>query len=105
MNYNDEILNAVNSAKNKNQLLELTDSISEKIESENSVFISVNKKYVNYGTWKLTLFVNKYHFGEELTNILTNISKITHDEDTEFSPCDLHDEISNAIFEYAYKLF
>lgn len=105
MNYNDEIINAVNSAKNVNQLLEQTDLIAERIEAENSAFISVNKKWVNYGTWKLTLFVNQYHFGEELTNILTKISKITHNEDAEFSPCDLHGEISNAIFEYAYKLF
>lgn len=105
MNYNDEILKAVNSAKTVNQLLELTDSISERIEAENSDLICVNKKWVNYGTWKLTLFVNEYYFGEELTNILTKISKITHNEDAEFSPRDLHDEISNAIFEYAYKLF
>lgn len=41
----------------------------------------------------------------QLLELTDSISEITHYEDAEFSPCDLHDEISNAIFEYAYKLF
>lgn len=45
--------------------------------------------------------VNTAHFGEELAEELKKISIITHDEENEFTPEDLRENIIDRIVEWA----
>ena len=64
----------------------------------------MDKKWVNYGTFASTGFANKYHFGEELAQIIEEVltGRITHDEDHEFKVEDYEEQISERIFEKIY---
>lgn len=49
----------------------------------------------------ITLWVNTAHFGEKLAEELKKISIITHDEEKEFTPEDLRENIIDRIVEWA----
>lgn len=86
------------------ELLERTTSVIEEILIEDDSLFSCDKNWVYYGTWKVTLFVNEYRFGNELAEKLRKISIITNDEDKEFEISDLENEIRECVEEYAYSL-
>ncbi len=63
--------------------------------------IDTTRTWKSYGTWSITLCVNTAHFGEELAEELKKISIITHDEEKEFTPEDLRENIIDRIVEWA----
>ena len=103
--YEERIKVIAESSANFNELMERTKSIIEEILKEDERLFSADKRWVYYGTWKVTLFVNEYRFGDELAEKLRKISIITHDEDKEFEIKDLEEEIRECVEEYAYSLF
>ena len=64
---------------------------------------SISKSWVNYGTWKVTLWVNSYWFGEKVAEMLNSIAITTHDEDKVFTISDFADEITEKITDWAYE--
>ena len=86
------------------ELRSLTDDLAAEIIKTDNRLLSMGKKWVNYGTFASTGFANKYHFGEELAQIIEEVltGKITHDEDHEFRVEDYEEQISERIFENLY---
>ena len=70
-------------------------------KKEESWAIDTTRTWKSYGTWKATLWVNTAHFGEKLAEELKKISIITHDEEKEFTPEDLRENIIDRIVEWA----
>ena len=103
--YEERIKVVAESSKTFNELMERTNSIIEEILKEDDSLFCTNKRWVYYGTWKVTLFVNEYRFGAELAEKLRKVSVITHDEDKEFEISYLEEEIRECVEEYAYSLF
>ena len=113
----EQMRNEINRAKNLfNELKEnegnfgyeelrsLTDDLAAEIIKTDNRLLSMNKKWVNYGTFASTGFANKYHFGEELAQIIEEVltGRITHDEDHKFEVKDYEEQISERIFEKIY---
>lgn len=103
--YEERIKVIAETSANFNELMERTNSIIEEILKEDDSLFDAGKRWVYYGTWKVTLFVNEYRFGSELAEKLRKISVITHDEEKEFTIKDLEEEIREIVEEYAYSLF
>lgn len=103
--YEERIKKIAESSEYVHELLERTAAVIEEILLEDESLFSCDKNWVYYSTWKVTLFVNEYRFGNELAEKLRKISIITNDEDKEFEISDLEDEIWECVEEYAYSLF
>lgn len=86
------------------ELRSLTDDLAAEIIRTDNSLLSMGKKWVNYGTFASTGFANKYHFGEELAQIIEKVltGRITHDEDHEFRVEDYEEDISERLFEKLY---
>ena len=103
--YEERIKVIAESSATFNELMDRTNSILEEIINEGDRLFCTNKRGVYYCTWKVTLFVNEYRFGNELSEKLRKISVITHVEEKEFEISDLEEEIRECVEEYAYSLF
>lgn len=79
---------------------EVMEFVNEVVKTDEGL-LSVSKKWVGYGTWKTSGFANKFHFGEELSDMLVKSlsGKVVHDEDKEFTAADFEQEIFDVIFE------
>lgn len=86
---------------NMNEKLSLVDEIVNEIINTDPMLVSVDKSWVNYGTWRVRLWTNCYHFGKELSDKLKKCTIITHDEDKKFTPEDLREEIDSAVYDFA----
>nr|DAR48873.1 MAG TPA: hypothetical protein [Caudoviricetes sp.] len=86
------------------ELRSLTDDLAAEIIKADNRLLSMDKKWVNYGTFASIAHANKYHFGEELAQIIEEVltGRITHDEDHEFRVEDYEEEISERLFEKLY---
>ena len=113
----EEMQNEINRSKNlfnelkKNkgnfgyeELRSRTDDLAAEIIKTDNRLLSIGKKWVNYGIFASTAHANKYHFGEELAQIIEEVltGRITHDEDHEFEVKDYEEQISERIFEKLY---
>lgn len=74
------------------------------IKQQDETLLSVSKGWSGYGTWKASVFVNEYHYGDNLAGIIGSAinGKITHDEDKEFTLEDFRERLEDEIFEYIY---
>ena len=94
-------------AHSVNELMAITSDLTDEIVETSDMFLSVEKHWCGYGTWKTSAFANEYHFGKELAEAIKNAlsGHITHDEDKVFTPADFQDEITEAVFELANDYF
>lgn len=94
-------------ANSINELMSITSHLTSEIVETDNIFLSVDKHWCGYGTWKTSAFANEYHFGEDLAKAIKNAlsGHITHDEDKEFTISDFQDEISDAVFTLANDYF
>ena len=85
----------------------ITSHFTAEIVETSDMFLSIEKHWCGYGTWKTSVFANEYYFGKELAASIKNAlsGHITHDEDKEFTPADFQDEIAEAVFELANDYF
>lgn len=60
-----------------------------------------NRNWQYYGTWRITLWVNEFHFGEEIGKRLNGLHIITHDEEKTGSLEDFEDDIYEQITDWA----
>lgn len=103
--YQERIEKIAENAETMVQLLNDVQPIVDEIMNEDSRLWSTSKRMTGYGTWRVTLFVNKYQFGNDLANELNNIAVITHDEDKEYALADLEEEIRDCVESFAYSKF
>ena len=94
-------------ASSVNELMSITSDFTAEIVETDNIFLSVEKQWCGYGTWKTSAFANKYYFGKDLAVSIKNAlsGHITHDEDKVFTPADFEDEIAEAVFEIANDYF
>lgn len=78
---------------------------AEEVLNEDDRLICTQRRWVYYGTWRITLFVNEYRFGNVLADRLRKISMITHDEDKDFTLADLEEEIYDCIHDFMYAIW
>lgn len=64
--------------------------------------IDTTRTWKSYGTWSISVWVNTAHFGEALAEEIKKVRVITHNEDSEFTPEDLREEIMERVQEWAY---
>lgn len=103
--YQERIEVMAEKAETMVQLLNDVQSIVDEIMNEDSRLWATTKRMTGYGTWRVTLFVNKYQFGNDLAEELNNIAVITHDEDKEYTLTDLEEEIRDCVESFAYSKF
>lgn len=94
-------LELIRGSETQIQMFEMINELAIEISKTDERLLSIDKIWVNYGTWKSDCFANQFHFGEELANaLISKLSKrITHDEDLNFHIGDFIDEIEDAIYE------
>ena len=94
-------------ANSINELMSITSHLTSEIVETDNIFLSVDKHWCGYGTWKTSAFANEYHFGKDIAEAIKNAlsGHITHDEEKEFTPADFQDEIAEAVFELANDYF
>lgn len=102
-NYEQRLKSIAEQSQNYNDLMKSISPIINEIINEDERVLSVNKRWCNYGTWKVTIFANEYTFGAELSKVLKTIQIITHDEDKDFTIADLADEIRETVEEHIYQ--
>ena len=103
--YQERIEVMAEKAETMVQLLNDIQSIVDEIMNEDSRLWATTKRMTGYGTWRVTLFVNKYQFGNDLAEELNNIAVITHDEDKEYTLADLEEEIRDCVESFAYARY
>ena len=76
------------------------------IESQDKALLSISKGWSGHGTWKVSVFVNEYHYGEKLTSLLEKAinGATTHSEDKEFTIEEFTEKISDEIYEHLFNL-
>lgn len=94
-------------ANSINELMSITSHLTSEIVETDNIFLSVDKHWCGYGTWKTSAFANEYHFGRELAEAIKEAlsGHITHDEKKVFTLADFQDEIAEAVFELANDYF
>ena len=101
----EDILYVCKKSRTLVELMNNVRPIIQEVLCTDEALLSVHKNWCNYGTWRISIFVNPYHFGRNLATSLESISKITHDEEKTFTVNDLTDEIVEAIETFAYDNF
>ena len=88
-------------------LMSITSDFTAEIIETDWIFLSVEKHFCGYGTWKTSAFANEYHFGRELAEAIKEVlsGHITHDEEKVFTLADFQDEIAEAVFDLANDYF
>lgn len=86
------------------ELRELTDKLVLDIIKTDNRFLSVSKKWVNYGAWRSVGFANNYYFGNKLAELIADAltGRMTHDEDKDFVVADFEENIADALFDYLF---
>ena len=94
-------LKAIRSEENQAKMFEKISELAIEISKTDTNLLSIDKVWINYGTWKSKCFANQYHFGEDLAKaLMSKLSRrITHDEDKEFDISDFIEELEEAIYE------
>lgn len=74
------------------------------INQQDTHLLDVSKSWKGRGTWQSVCFANKYHYGEELENVLNKAinGRITHDEEKDFTLEEFRQRINDEIFEIIY---
>lgn len=99
-----KVVEEYNNTNWKTILNKIDPIIYSAINDTDPAFWSVDKKWVGHGTWKGYIWLNEYHWGENLYKYILNACKkgiITHDEDKEFTLEDFADEIEDAMTSFA----
>lgn len=93
-------LEAIRAAANQSTMYAMIEELATEIVLTDNSLLSIDKQWVNYGTWRSNCFANRFYFGENLANELKkNLSKrITHDEDVIFDIKDFTEEIEESIY-------
>ncbi len=88
----------------ENDLYKAVTELVEEIIDTDPLLVSVSKVKMGYGTWRSKGFANPYHFGKELADIIASVlsSKITHDEDKEFSVSEFRNDLIDTIKSIVY---
>ena len=71
-------------------------------KKEESWAIDTTRTWKSYGTWSISVWVNTAHFGEALAEEIKKVRVITHNEDSEYAPGDLREQIMERVQEWAY---
>ena len=96
--YEQAIIDFSNTEHTNAQSLSFANNMAYDIINEDSRLISVNRRWVSYGTWRITLFANEYHFGNVLAERMEKLSIITHNEEKEYTVDDFADDIEEVIY-------
>ena len=94
-------IEAIRAAANQSEMYAMIEELATEIALTDNSLLSIDKQWVNHGTWRSKCFANRFQFGEELAKaLMSKLSKrITHDEDLNFHIGDFIDEIEEAIYE------
>ena len=103
--YEERLVEAGLDSKTRVELTDKVNTIVADILNTDSRLWSINRKISGYGTWRVSLWLNEYHFGQELSERLMSRYFITHDEDKQFTLADFNDIIDEVCQEYAYDKF
>lgn len=91
----------IENCENKTQVYAISDNLVEEIIGSDTRVLSCDRRHANgYCTWRISIFANSYHFGGELADILNSIAITTHDEDKDFTPEDLREDIDVKVSEW-----
>lgn len=91
----------IEKCETKLQAYAVSDDLVTEIIGTDPRVLSCNRRRANgYSTWLISIFANEYHFGKELGEILNSICIITHDEDKDFTPEDLREDIDVKVTEW-----
>ncbi|MBQ1388356.1 MAG: hypothetical protein IIY78_01895 [Clostridia bacterium] len=91
----------VKKCENKTQMYAVSDLLVLDIINSDPRVLSCDRRHANgYCTWRISIFANEYHFGKELGAILNSINITTHDEDKDFTPEDLREDIDEKVTEW-----
>lgn len=99
----DFLLYKVEKAENQYQLYNVVDEIKDEIMNTDERLYSIKLEMSGYGTYKVKLWLNEYHFGDELKRRLEKHYLITHDRYREYKIEDLEEIIDNVLSEFAYE--
>lgn len=99
-----ELLKELFKIKSYEQQEEAIELFVDEIISTDNKLLSIDKVWVNYGLWKAKVFVNKYHFGKELAQIIKDSidGTGTHDEEKVFEIKDFKEKLIDEIKDYLY---
>lgn len=103
--YQDRIISIAKNCKNNIEFYQKLDLILDEILNEDVQLISTKKVWVYYSTWRVTLNVNEYRFGNEFAKKLSKLYFITHDEEKEYSVMDFKEMIDDCLSEYAEQFY
>lgn len=105
--YEERLKEAADKAKTRVEYDREVETIIKDIMQTDEQLYSISKRWCNYGTWRVTLWVNEYLWGNELKQyIADHLSIITHDEEREWNTlADIEDELYECITDYAFDLF
>ena len=94
-------IESIRSAENQAKMFEMITELAIEISKTDTNLLSINKQWINYGTWRSNCFANEFQFGKDLAEaLMSKLSKrITHDENLNFHIGDFIDEIEEAIYE------
>lgn len=94
-------LKQLEKCENKPQVYAVSDLLVFDIINSDPRVLSCDRRRDNgYSKWRISIFANEYHFGNELAAILNSIYVTTHDEDKDFTPEDLREDIDVKVTEW-----
>lgn len=82
--------------------IEMLEVFFQQLANTSTKFIDISLRFTSYGCYKSVPFVNEYHTGVELAQIL-NISlkgKLCHDEEHVFKIADFKETIQERLWAY-----
>lgn len=105
--YEQRLKEAADKAKTRVEYDTAVEEIVEEMKQTDEQLYNIEKRWCNYGTWRVTLWVNEYLFGSELKEyIADHLSIITHDEEREWKTlADIEEEFYDCVTDYAFFLF
>ncbi len=79
---------------------EIDKFVDELVKNQNEDLLTIQKSWKSHGTWKSSVFVNEFEYGQELKSIIEQSvnGTITHDEEKEFKLDDFKENISDNIY-------
>lgn len=99
MTYEERLQAIAEKAENRLSMMNEVSKLADDAAAEDNALISTNRQPAGYGTWKVTLFVNEYAFGERLAAKLREKYIITHDEEHVDSVADFRERIEDVMQE------
>lgn len=98
----ETLLRLYKNAQTMSEKIDIAIAIAADIINTDPALVSADKEWRNRGTWRVSLWLNEYHFGKELTEYLKKMVYIyTHDEDRVFTVEDLREEIETHVYIFA----